>query len=122
MGQSTCRRSAATSWRASAYKFFGPHLGIVYGRLSLLESLRAYKVRPAEDTPPGKWETGTQNHECLAGLVGTLNYLEALGHTQQDGATSQFPQMTGRARALHVAMAALQAYEQTPGARNCSPG
>jgi cysteine desulfurase family protein (TIGR01976 family) len=97
----------------SSYKFFGPHLGIVYGRLPLLESLRAYKVRPADDEPPGKWETGTQNHECLAGLVGTLNYLEALGRIFQDGATSQFPQMTGRARTLHVAMAALQAYEQT---------
>jgi cysteine desulfurase family protein (TIGR01976 family) len=97
----------------SAYKFFGPHLGIVYGRLPLLESLRAYKVRPADDVSPGKWETGTQNHECLAGLVGTLNYLEALGRTYEDGATSQFPQMTGRARALHVAMAALQSYEQT---------
>jgi cysteine desulfurase family protein (TIGR01976 family) len=97
----------------SSYKFFGPHLGIVYGRLPLLESLRAYKVRPADDEPPGKWETGTQNHECLAGLVGTLNYLEALGHAAQDGPTSQFPEMAGRARALHVAMAALQAYEQT---------
>ena len=101
----------------SSYKFFGPHLGIVYGRLSLLESLRAYKVRPAEDEPPGKWETGTQNHECLAGLVGTLRYLEALGHAAEDGAISQFPQMTGRARALHAAMAAIQAYERTLAAR-----
>ena len=39
----------------------------------------AYKVRPAEDTPPGKWETGTQNHECLAGLVGTLEYIAEAG-------------------------------------------
>lgn len=101
----------------SAYKFFGPHLGIVYGRLPLLESLRAYKVRPAEDEPPGKWETGTQNHECLAGLLGTLRYLEALGHATEDGATSQFPAMTGRARALHVALAAIQAYERTLAAR-----
>ena len=101
----------------SSYKFFGPHLGIVYGRLPLLEGLRAYKVRPAEDEPPGKWETGTQNHECLAGLVGTLRYLEALGHAAEDGAISQFPQMTGRARALHAAMAAIQAYERTLAAR-----
>ena len=101
----------------SSYKFFGPHLGIVYGRLPLLEGLRAYKVRQAEDEPPGKWETGTQNHECLAGLLGTLRYLEALGHAADDGATSQFPGMTGRARALHVAMAAIQAYERTLAAR-----
>ena len=101
----------------SAYKFFGPHLGIVYGRLPLLESLRAYKVRPAEDEPPGKWETGTQNHEYLAGLMGTLTYLEALGHDCEGGATTQFPEMTGRARALHVAMVAIQAYERTLAAR-----
>ena len=74
-------------------------------------------MRPAEDEPPGKWETGTQNHECLAGLVGTLRYLEALGHAAEDGAISQFPQMTGRARALHAAMAAIQAYERTLAAR-----
>ena len=61
----------------SAYKFFGPHLGIVYGRLELLETMAAYKVRPASDEPPGKWETGTQNHECMAGLLGTLGYLGA---------------------------------------------
>ena len=53
----------------SAYKFFGPHMGMLYGRLPLLESIAAYKVRPALDTPPYKWETGTLNHECLAGLV-----------------------------------------------------
>ncbi|HEU5349224.1 MAG TPA: cysteine desulfurase-like protein [Ktedonobacterales bacterium] len=94
----------------SAYKFFGPHVGIVYGRLPLLESLRAYKVRPAENEPPVKWETGTQNHECLAGLVGTLNYLESLGRAYQDG---QFPHMAGRARSLHAAMVAIQAYERT---------
>ncbi|HEX6540192.1 MAG TPA: cysteine desulfurase-like protein [Ktedonobacterales bacterium] len=101
----------------SAYKFFGPHLGIVYGRLPLLESLRAYKVRPAEDTPPDKWETGTQNHECLAGLIGTLTYLEALGHVCEGDAGEQFANMSGRARALHVAMAAMQAYERTLVAR-----
>lgn len=97
----------------SAYKFFGPHLGIVYGRLPLLESLRAYKVRPADDEPPGKWETGTQNHEGLAGLVGTLNYLEALGQSSLADAANQFPAMTARARSLHVAMEAIQAYERT---------
>ena len=42
----------------SPYKFFGPHLGLLYGRRELLESLAAYKVRPAPDEPPGKWETG----------------------------------------------------------------
>jgi hypothetical protein len=47
---------------ASQYKFWGPHLGVLYGRYDLLDRLRAYKVRPAPDDPPGKYETGTQNH------------------------------------------------------------
>src|SRR5262249_21158275 len=50
----------------SAYKFFGPHVGILWGRGALLESLPAYKVRPAPDAPPGRWMTGTQNHEGIA--------------------------------------------------------
>ncbi len=67
----------------SAYKFFGPHAGILYGRYDLLESLFAYKVRPAPNTPPGKFETGTQNHEGIAGVLGALEYLEWLGETWQ---------------------------------------
>src|SRR5207244_13069793 len=60
-------------------KFYGPHLGILYGRRELLERLRPYKVRPASDDGPGRWETGTQNHECLAGLLGAFEYLADLG-------------------------------------------
>lgn len=63
----------------SAYKFFGPHAGILYGKFELLDRLRAYKVRPATDLPPGKWETGTQNHEGLAGVLGAVEYLEWIG-------------------------------------------
>lgn len=63
----------------SAYKFFGPHVGALYGKLDLLERLPAYKVRPATDEPPGKFETGTQNHEGLAGVLGAVEYLEGLG-------------------------------------------
>ena len=51
----------------SAYKFFGPHAGLVYGRLDLLDALPAYKVRPAASEPPHKFETGTQSHEGQAG-------------------------------------------------------
>ena len=101
----------------SAYKFFGPHLGVLYGRLPLLESIAAYKVRPAQDTPPYKWETGTLNHECLAGLVGTLNYIAELGHSLTDQYAATFPGMTGRRLELHTAMAAMQAYERTLAAR-----
>jgi len=63
----------------SSYKFYGPHQGILYGRRELLERLHPYKVRPASDEGPTRWETGTQNHECLAGLLGALEYLAGLG-------------------------------------------
>ena len=59
----------------SAYKFFGPHVGILYGRAELLGSLPAYKVRPAED----RWETGTQNHEGIAGTLAAVEYLAEVG-------------------------------------------
>ena len=64
----------------SAYKFFGPHQGILYGRAAALEALRPYKVRPAEDSAPWAWETGTQNHEAQAGVVAAIDYLVELGH------------------------------------------
>ena len=63
----------------SSYKFYGPHQGILYGRRELLQRLRPYKVRPATDEGPSRWETGTQNHECLAGLLGAFEYLAELG-------------------------------------------
>ena len=63
----------------SSYKFYGPHLGLLYGKRDLLRRLRPYKVRPATEELPGRWETGTQNHECLAGLYGAFEYLADLG-------------------------------------------
>ena len=64
---------------ASAYKFFGTHAGILYGKRELLEQLFAYKVRPATDRLPGKFETGTQNHEGIAGVLGAIEYFEWVG-------------------------------------------
>lgn len=64
---------------ASAYKFYGPHIGVLYGKSEHLESLPAYKVRPAPEEPPGKFETGTQNHEGIAGTLGALEYIASLG-------------------------------------------
>lgn len=62
----------------SSYKFFGPHLGILWGRPDLLASLPAYKVRPANDAAPHRWETGTGCYELISGLGGTLDYLNDL--------------------------------------------
>ena len=90
----------------SAYKFFGPHLGIAWGRADLLAALRPYKVRPAADTVPDRFENGTKNHECLAGLVGTLDYLADLGrHSAADSDLTQ-------CAALRAAMTAVRDHEQ----------
>jgi cysteine desulfurase family protein (TIGR01976 family) len=64
----------------SPYKFFGPHLGLAFGREELLRSWRPYKVRPAADEPVGhRFETGTLAHELLAGFVAAVEYLDGLG-------------------------------------------
>jgi cysteine desulfurase family protein (TIGR01976 family) len=63
----------------SAYKFFGPHVGVLWGRRELLESLAPYKVRPAPDTIPDRWMTGTQNHEGIFGAGAAVDYLASLG-------------------------------------------
>jgi cysteine desulfurase family protein (TIGR01976 family) len=65
----------------SAYKFFGPHVGVLWGRRNLLDQLDAYKVRPAPAAPPEKWMTGTQNHEGLAGALAAVEYLADLGRS-----------------------------------------
>jgi cysteine desulfurase family protein (TIGR01976 family) len=63
---------------ASAYKFFGPHTGILYGRQDRLADLDFYKVRPAPSDPPGKLETGTQSFESIAGVTASVDYLAGL--------------------------------------------
>lgn len=64
---------------ASAYKFFGPHTGILYGKYDLLAGVDAYKVRPSPSLPAGKWETGTQSFESLAGVAAAVEYLASIG-------------------------------------------
>jgi len=97
---------------ASTYKFFGPHAGILYGRYDLLEDLFAYKVRPATDNLPGKFETGTQNHEGIAGVLGAIEYLEWLGKEfGQDYADRYGERFNGRRLRLKQAMTAIRAYE-----------
>ncbi len=63
----------------SPYKFFGPHLGVLAVRRELLERWTPYKLRPAPDEAPDRWETGTQNHEGLAGMTAAIDYLADLG-------------------------------------------
>ena len=88
----------------SAYKFFGPHVGILWGRRELLERLDAYKVRPAPDEPPGKWMTGTQSHEAMAGALAAVEYLADVGRRLAGDLS--------RRQALRAAYAAIGDYER----------
>ena len=97
----------------SAYKFFGPHVSVLYGKTELLESLPAYKVRPAPDHIPERWETGTQNHEGLAGVIAAIDYLTWVGETQGTPYASQAKGYKGRRKSLKQAMIATKTYEQT---------
>jgi cysteine desulfurase family protein (TIGR01976 family) len=74
------RAAGADVLLCSPYKFYGPHLGLAFGRRELLESWRPYKVRPADPFPVGhRYETGTLAHELLAGFVAAVEYLEDVG-------------------------------------------
>lgn len=64
----------------SPYKFFGPHMGTLYGKKEQLERFKPYKVRPATDVSPECWETGTQVQELIAGIGAAVDYLAELGH------------------------------------------
>ncbi len=98
---------------ASAYKFFGPHTGVLYGKYELLDKINPYKVRPAPDTPPGKWETGTQSFESLAGVEAAVTYLESI---LGDGAETELIELSeyqGRRRRLKQALTAIKRYEES---------
>ena len=89
----------------SAYKFFGPHVGMLWGKRGALERLPAYKLRPASDALPGRWMTGTQNHEGIAGTTAAIDYLASLGRRHDAGAGN-------RRAALLAAFDAIQEYER----------
>ncbi|MGE5220839.1 MAG: cysteine desulfurase-like protein [Omnitrophica WOR_2 bacterium] len=96
----------------SAYKFFGPHVGVLYGRYDLLERLFAYRVRPAPADPPGKFETGTLNHEGIAGALGAIQYLEWLGETYGGSFSARLAnRYSGRRLQLKQAMSAIRQNE-----------
>jgi selenocysteine lyase/cysteine desulfurase len=63
----------------SPYKFFGPHMGTLYGKCEHLRRFRPFKVRPAPDSLPDRWETGTQVQELIAGISAAVDYLAELG-------------------------------------------
>jgi cysteine desulfurase family protein (TIGR01976 family) len=63
----------------STYKFFGPHMGVLYGKREHMKRLKPYKVRACTDEIPSRWESGTNNHECIAGITACVDYLADLG-------------------------------------------
>lgn len=89
----------------SAYKFFGPHFGILFGKREHLQRFQPYRVQPAPDEVPFRWETGTLNHEGLAGLTATIDYLTELGRRLS-------PSAENRRAALIAAMEASRQYER----------
>ncbi len=91
----------------SPYKFFAPHMGALYGKRAHLERLQPYKVRPAGNNTPDRWETGTKNHEGLAGVAAAIDYLAELGRN-----TGGVDATTSRRAALLAAMAAIRSYER----------
>lgn len=98
----------------SAYKVFGPHIGILWGRREILERLEPYKVRPAPDAIPGAFETGTLSHEAMAGAAAAVDYLAWIGETMGEHHVERNARFApGRARLVHAAMDCLFDYEAT---------
>jgi cysteine desulfurase family protein (TIGR01976 family) len=88
----------------SPYKFFGPHMGTLYGKREHLEKFRPYKVRPATDTSPECWETGTQVQELIAGIGAAVDYIAELGRHCE-------PSVKSRREALETAYRSTHLYE-----------
>jgi cysteine desulfurase family protein (TIGR01976 family) len=95
----------------STYKFFGPHMGVLYGKREHLKRLTPYKLRPNADYIPNCWEWGTLNHECIAGIKACVDYWEELGRRAEAGLAAPQPQVTRRS-AILAAHQAIHLYER----------
>src|SRR6266849_1188370 len=85
----------------STYKFFGPHMGVLYGKREHLKRLRPYKVRPNTDNIPNCWEWGTLNHECIAGIKACVDYWEELGRRTKPAVTTRRGAILAAYQAIH---------------------
>ncbi len=94
----------------SPYKFFGPHLGVLWGRSQRMATLPVHKVRPASDATPHRWMTGTQSHEAIAGTAAAIEYIADLGREVSG-------EDLARRAALEAAFAAIAAHERSLGER-----
>ncbi len=89
----------------STYKFFGPHMGVLYGKREHLKRIRPYKVRPNTNALPNCWEWGTLNHECIAGITACVDYIADLGRRVH-------PEVTTRRAAIEAAYGAIHEHER----------
>ena len=96
----------------SSYKYFGPHQGTLWGRREIMESLEPYKVRPAPEEIPACFETGTQNHEGMAGTAAAIDYFAWIGETMAGEYQGRYSHFKGRRKFVHAAMDCLFAYER----------
>lgn len=90
----------------STYKFFGPHMGVLYGKREHLQRLQPYKLRANTNAVPNRWEWGTLSHECIAGIIACVEYLADLGRHGK-------PSVTSRREALFAAFAAIHQQEHS---------
>ncbi len=85
----------------STYKFFGPHMGVLYGKREHLQRFRPYKLRPNTDSIPNCWEWGTLNHECIAGIKACVDYWEELGRRAEPAIQSRRAAILAAHEAIH---------------------
>jgi cysteine desulfurase family protein (TIGR01976 family) len=85
----------------STYKFFGPHMGVLFGKREHLRRLRPHKVRPLTDAVPNRWEWGTLNHECIAGIAACVDYLADLGHRSRPDSPTRRAAIVAAFEAIH---------------------
>jgi cysteine desulfurase family protein (TIGR01976 family) len=88
----------------STYKFFGPHMGVLFGKREHLQRLKPYKVRPLTNAVPNRWEWGTLNHECIAGITACVDYIADLGRRA-------YPEAPTRRTAIVAAFESIHRHE-----------
>jgi selenocysteine lyase/cysteine desulfurase len=106
----------------STYKFFGPHMGVLFGKREHLKRLHPYKVRPNTNAIPNCWEWGTLNHECIAGIAACVEYIADLGRraagaggdSRRGGPSSEARPLpaSGRRAAIEAAYEAIHEHER----------
>ena len=102
----------------STYKFFGPHMGVLFGKREHLARLHPYKVRPLTDAVPNRWEWGTLNHECIAGITACVDYIADLGRQVNSGSgvphvSPHLRDVGSRRAAIVAAFKAIHDYEHS---------